>query len=121
MKADNINLPQEFIAGILIKKNYPTRGATTNCVFVRKIYCNHEFFLLNINEDKCIYIKSIDNEYIIISLYVDDMHMLGTSINVNCNERQWYNITREHYVEKFMKKFNHYRVIPISPSYDVNS
>jgi hypothetical protein len=30
MKTKNINLPKGFVAGILIKKNYPTHGVTTN-------------------------------------------------------------------------------------------
>jgi hypothetical protein len=30
MKAKNINLLEGFIAGILIKKNYPTNGMTTS-------------------------------------------------------------------------------------------
>jgi len=32
--------------------------------------------------NKCVYIKSINNEYVIISLYVDDMLVFGISMNV---------------------------------------
>ena len=32
--------------------------------------------------DKCVYTKSIDNEYMIISLYVDDILVFGASMNV---------------------------------------
>ena len=31
--------------------------------------------------DKCIYSKNFGNEYIILYLYVDDIHILGTSLD----------------------------------------
>jgi len=32
--------------------------------------------------DKCVYMKSIDNKYMIISLYIDDILVFGTSMDV---------------------------------------
>ena len=37
---------------------------------------------ISVSVDKCVYTKSIDNEYVIISLYVDDMLVFGTSMDV---------------------------------------
>ena len=41
----------------------------------------------SVSVDKCVYTKSIDNEYIIISLYVDNMLVFGTSMNVLHNTK----------------------------------
>ena len=47
--------------------------------FDQTVYSNG-FILVSV--DKCVYTKFIDNEYVIISLYVDDMLVFGTSMDV---------------------------------------
>ena len=39
-------------------------------------------FFSFVSVDKCVYTKSIDNEYVIISLYIDDMLVFCTGMNV---------------------------------------
>jgi hypothetical protein len=36
----------------------------------------------SVSVDKCVYTKTSDNEYVIISLYVDDMLIFGSSMNI---------------------------------------
>jgi hypothetical protein len=95
-----------------------------------------------------VYPKSIDNEYVIISLYVDDMFVFSTSMNVVHNTKHflafkfdmkdkseanvilgikiiWKDngiiLTQEHYIEKLLKKFGHFDMTYASTFYDVNS
>jgi hypothetical protein len=42
-----------------------------------------------VNVDKCVYTKSIDNEYVIISLYLDDMLLFSTSMNAIYNTKRF--------------------------------
>ena len=44
-----------------------------------KVVSQFEFTVYE--HDKCIYFKNFGNEYIIICLYVDDIFILGTSLN----------------------------------------
>lgn len=47
-----------------------------------------------INEcDKCVYVKTIDQEYVIIYLYVDDMLILGISRSVIDSTKKYWNPT----------------------------
>lgn len=36
----------------------------------------------SVEVDKCVYTKMVDNAYVIICLYVDDMLIFGTSLNI---------------------------------------
>ena len=39
-------------------------------------------FFFSIEVDKCVYTKIVDNDYVIICLYVDDMLIFGTCLNI---------------------------------------
>ncbi|XP_071928182.1 uncharacterized protein [Coffea arabica] len=140
---------------------------TKNNVFVGKSYCNQGLFVLNISNwhekfdqvlikdgfssvevDKCVYVKIINDQYVIISLYVDDMLIFGTSLDI-VNSTKYVlssnfdmkdlgeakmilgvNIIRrgdgimlsqEHYTERLLRKFENYDVTPVSTPYDVNT
>ena len=41
------------------------------------------------NDDKCIYIKYEDNTYVVTYLYVDDMLIFGTSLQVVCETKKF--------------------------------
>ena len=98
--------------------------------------------------DKCVYTKTIDNENVIISLYVDDMLIFGSSMNIVHSTKYFLAskfdmkdmgvasvilgikiirrnnsimLTQEHYVEKLLKNFGHFDVKPLSTPYDANS
>ena len=97
---------------------------------------------------KCIYSKYEDNTCVVICLYVDDMLIFGTSLEVVCETKKFLSskfdmkglreadvilgikITRtpnglklyqEHYVEKILRKFKHFDCKPVSTPYDPNS
>ena len=103
-----------------------------------------------INEaDKCVYYKNLDiNAYVIICLYVDDMLIFGTSMDVvtktksflasNCDMKDMGEadvilgikvlrkadgliLSQEHYVEKFLKRFEYYECKPVVTPYDANT
>ena len=103
-----------------------------------------------INEaDECIYYKSYDtNTYMIICLYVDDMLIFGTSMNVINETKNFLAsnfdmkdmgeanvilgikivrcddgliLSQEHYIEKFLKKFGFFDCKPVSTAYDTNT
>jgi hypothetical protein len=84
---------------------------------------------------------SIDNGYVIISLYINDMLGFGTSMNVVHSIKRFLAskfdmkdmseasvilgikiirrdksimLTQEHYVKKLLKKFGHFDVTPVS-------
>ncbi|GKB02548.1 retrovirus-related pol polyprotein from transposon TNT 1-94 [Tanacetum coccineum] len=89
-----------------------------------------------INEyDKCVYVKQYKNAFVIICLYVDDMLIMRTNMDViNQNKKMLhssfdmkdmgeadvilgiriqknsngYILTQSHYIEKTLKKFGHY-------------
>ena len=98
--------------------------------------------------DKCMHTKSVNDDHVIICLYVDDMLIFGT-----CNDivfktksflaskfdmkdmgeasvilgvkiiRKGDNIlpSQEHYVEKLLRKYIYYDFKSVSTPYDVNS
>jgi len=95
-----------------------------------------------------LYTKSIDNKYMIISLYVNNMFVFCTSMNVMYNIKHFLAskfdkkdmakvsvildieiirrdngimLTQEHHVEKHIKKFGHFYMTPVSSPYDVNT
>ena len=103
-----------------------------------------------INEaDKCVYYKNLDiNAYVIICLYVDDMLIFGTSMDVVTKTKSFLAsnfdmkdmgeadvilgikvlrkadgliLSQEHYVEKFLKRFEYYECKPVVTPYDANT
>ena len=95
--------------------------------------------------DKCIYSKFINNEGVILCLYVDDLLIFGTSLDVVHDTKCFLasnfdmkdlgetNITlgikifrdndciilsQSHYVEKILKKFEHFNMSPMSTPFD---
>ncbi|RVX08302.1 Protein activity of BC1 complex kinase 7, chloroplastic [Vitis vinifera] len=85
--------------------------------------------------DKCIYSKYEDNTYVVIYLYVDDMLIFGTSLEVLCETKKFlgskfdmkdlgelevilgititrtpngFKFSQEHYVENILRKFEHF-------------
>lgn len=98
--------------------------------------------------DKCIYNKYEDNTCVVIYLYVDDMLIFGTSLEVVCETKRFLGskfdmkdlgetkvilgikitrtpnglkLSQEHYVEKILRKFEHFDCKPASTSYDPSS
>ena len=98
--------------------------------------------------DKCIYSKYEDNTCVVICLYVDDMLIFGTSLEVVCETKKFLGskfdmkdlweadvilgikitrtpnglkLSQEHYVEKILRKFEHLDCKPMSTSYYPNS
>ena len=94
------------------------------------------------------YTKSIDNEDVIISLYIDDMLIFCTCMNVvsstKCCLASKFDmkdmgktrvilsikiikrdndilLTKEHYVEKLLKKLGHFDVTPVNIPYNDNT
>ena len=103
---------------------------------------------LSVEVDKCVYIKCIEKECVIIALYVDDMLIFGTSLTVVHSTKRFLasqfdikdiyeakvilgvKITRigdsimlsqEHYVEKILKRFRRFDAKPVSTPYDANT
>ncbi|KAJ9556753.1 hypothetical protein OSB04_011367 [Centaurea solstitialis] len=99
-----------------------------------------------INEcDKCVYVKQYKNACVIICLYVDDMLIMGTNLDViNQTKRmlnssfdmkdlgradvilgikihqnsEGYILSQSHYIEKVLKKFGHYEDRPVVTPFD---
>ena len=94
------------------------------------------------------YTKCTDRECIIIALYVDDMLIFGTSLNIIHSTKIFLvsqfdmkdigkakiiwgvkiitmgnsiMLSQEHYVEKIFKRFEHFNSKPVSISYDANT
>ena len=97
------------------------------------------------NVDKCIYNKVENNSCIIICLYVNDMCIFGTNlqvvINIKCFLRSKFdikdlgetevilgikitrtlnglNLSQEHHIEKILKRFEYFDCKPVSTPYD---
>jgi hypothetical protein len=98
--------------------------------------------------DKCVYTKFDDNLCgVIVCLYVDDMLILGTNIDVVNDTKQFlsskfdmkdlgeadlilgikltklkngFRMSQEHFVEKILRKFDFYDSKPVSTPYDGN-
>jgi hypothetical protein len=101
-----------------------------------------------INEcDKCVYIKNFNNSCVIVCLYVDDMLILGSNLDVVNSTKKLLNskfdmkdmgkadvilgiriqridngyvLTQSHYVEKVLKKFGHFDSNPAVTPFDAN-
>ena len=98
--------------------------------------------------DKFVYTKIVDNDYVIICLYVDDMLIFDTSLsifnitklflstNFNIKDLGEVNmilevkiirsedsimLSQEHYVERLLKKFDCFEVTHVATTYDANS
>ena len=98
--------------------------------------------------DKYIYNKVENNSCIIICLYVDDMLIFGTNLQVVIDTKSFLrskfdmkdlgkvelilgikititlnglNLSQEHYIENILKRFEHFDCKPISNPYDPNS
>ena len=98
--------------------------------------------------DKCIYNKYEDNTCVVIYLYVDDMLIFGTSLEVVCEIKKFLGskfdmkdlgetkvilgikitrtpkglkLSQEHYIEKILKKFEHFDCKLMSTPYDLSS
>ena len=97
--------------------------------------------------DKCVYSKFANHRGVIICLYVDDMLIFGTDeetiiqtklflsskfdmkdmgvadvilgIRITWNDNGLV-LSQSHYIEKILKKFNHYESTPVSTPYDSN-
>jgi hypothetical protein len=95
--------------------------------------------------DKCVYSKFIGNKGVIICLYVDDMLIFGTDLESIQNTKEILSssfsmkdmgvadiilgirimrqgdslvLNQSHYIEKILKKFNHFDSPPISTPFD---
>ena len=104
--------------------------------------------VLPVEVDKCVYTKCTDRECVIIALYVDDILIFGSNLDVVHSTKRFLalefdmkdmgeanmilgvKITRmgdsiilsqEHYVEKILKKFGHFNAKPMSTPYDANT
>jgi hypothetical protein len=101
-------------------------------------------YLIN-GADKCIYSKFDNNEGVIICLYVDDLLIFGTSLEVVHDTKRFLSsnfdmkdmgeanvilgikilrdnnciiLSQSHYVEKMLKRFEHFDYSPMSTPYD---
>ena len=102
-----------------------------------------------INEcDKCIYVKNINHECVIVCLYVDDMLIVGINryiiestkkmLNYNFDMKylgladvilkiriirnsKGYVLSQSHYIEKVLRKYGHYESKPAITPFDPNS
>jgi len=104
--------------------------------------------LLPNDADKCVYYKSENGECVIICLYVDDMLIFGTCIDIYSRIKLFLGsnfemkdmgeanvilgiriirmrdsilLSQERYIEKLLRKFGYYEFKPVSTPYDVNS
>ena len=94
------------------------------------------------------YNKYEDNTCVVIYIYVDDMLIFGTSLEVVCETKKFLGskfdmkdlgeaevilgikitrtpnglkLSQEHYVEKILRKFEHFDCKPMSTPYDPSS
>lgn len=99
----------------------------------------------SVEVDKCVYTKVINDDYVIITLYVDDLLIFGTSLDVVNSNKYFLSsmfdmkdlgevnmilgvkvirrgdgimLSQEHYTEKLLRKFENYDVTPVSTPYD---
>ncbi|KAI3677608.1 hypothetical protein L6452_36874 [Arctium lappa] len=98
--------------------------------------------------DKCVYVKQYKSAYVIICLYVDDMLIMGSNLDVINQTKKMlhsafdmkdmgvadvilgikiqrsdngYILTQSHYVEKVLRKFGHYDDKPVVTPFDPSS
>ena len=96
--------------------------------------------------DKCIYSKFNNNEGVIIRLYVDDLLIFGTSLEIVLNakcflasnfdmkdsgeanvmlgikilrDNDCITLSQSHYVEKILKNFKLFDILPMSTPFDL--
>ncbi|KAL6316136.1 hypothetical protein AAG906_015966 [Vitis piasezkii] len=72
--------------------------------------------------DKCIYNKYEDNTCVVICLYVDDMLIFGSSLEVVCETKKLLGSKfdmKDREVEKILRKFEHFDCKPMSTPYDL--
>ena len=101
-------------------------------------------FIVN-NSDSCVYFKMFGSDCVVICLYVDDMLILGSNLNVVNSTKEFLSskfemkdlgevdvilgvrvvknsngisLSQSHYVEKVLKKFGHFDVLPAKTPYD---
>ena len=95
--------------------------------------------------DSCVYSKKIGLDYVLVCLYVDNILILGTNLLL-VNETTKllslifemkdmreadvilgikigktntdFSLCQSHYIEKILKKFNHFDVTPVRTPYD---
>ncbi|RVW88077.1 Retrovirus-related Pol polyprotein from transposon TNT 1-94 [Vitis vinifera] len=99
-------------------------------------------------ENSAAYSKYEDNTCVVICLYVDDMLIFGTNLEVMCETKKFLGskfdmkdlgeaevilgikitrtpnglkLSQEHYVEKILRKFEHFDCKPVSTPYDPSS
>ena len=103
-------------------------------------------FAFKVNgSDACVYSKVFGDDCVILCLYVDDMLLFGTHINVINTTKLFlsskfdmkdlgeadvilgvkvtrtgdgFTLSQPHYVEKVLKKFNQFDVMPVRTPYD---
>ena len=98
--------------------------------------------------DKCVYTKCNDSECVILSLYVDDILIFGTSLDIVCETKSFLGsnfdmkdmgeasvilgiriirkndgilLTQEHYIQKLPRKFGYFEEKPVSTPYDAST
>jgi len=98
--------------------------------------------------DRCVYTKSVNNDHVIICLYVDDMLIFGTCNDIVFKTKSFLAskfdmkdmgeasiilgveiirkgdsilLSQEHYVEKLFRKYKYYDFKSVSTPYDANS
>ena len=98
--------------------------------------------------DKCIHSKHENNTCVVICLYVNDMLIFGTSLEIVCETKKFLgskfdmkdsgeaevilgikitrtpnglNLSQEHYAEKILRKFEHFDCKLVSTPYDLSS
>ena len=98
--------------------------------------------------DKGVYNKVENNSCIIICLYIDDMLIFGTNLQVVINTKSFIrlkfdmkdlgeakvilgikitrtlnglNLSQKHYIEKILKRFEQFDCKPVSTPYDISS
>ena len=100
------------------------------------------------NADKCIYSKVVNSDCVIICLYVDDMLIFGTNLDIVISTKMFLSsnfdmkdmgeadvilgiklinkfnyimLSQEHYVEKILRKFSYLECKPVSTPFNANS
>ena len=100
------------------------------------------------DDDKCVYTKSLNDDHVIIYLYVDGMLIFGTCNDIIFKTKSFLAskfdvkdtgeasvilgvkiirkgdsilLSQEHYVEKLLRKYKYYDFKSVSTSYDANS
>ncbi|KAL6322418.1 hypothetical protein AAG906_007972 [Vitis piasezkii] len=133
----------------LVVHQMDVKTAFLNGDLEEKIYMDQpEGYVVPGKEKNCIYNKHEDNTCVVICLYVDDMLIFGTSLEVVCETKKFIGskfdmkdlgeakvilgikitrtpnglkLSQEHYVKKILRKFEHFDCKPVSTLYDPSS